>query len=205
MQLVLVSASPRRRKILDSAGLSFHTETVEISEIVDENLNWEDAVSRIATDKLQTFLVSDKSLKYIEYLAITADTMVLVDKQILGKPQSVQQAKDFLGLLSGREHTVITALSLYNSRLKSIDQILEKTKVTFYPLSDEVVDTYISSGQPMDKAGAYGLQDSDHDFVQKVEGSISNVIGFPIETFLVYLEKRGLLPLFKKDQVGIKK
>jgi septum formation protein len=197
MQLVLVSASPRRKKILSDAGLSFYTETVEISEIVDENLNWQDAVSQIATDKLGAFLISDKPLKYIDYLAITADTMVLVDGQILGKPKSTDQAKEFLRLLSGRTHVVITAVSIYSSKLKSVDRFIEESKVIFYPLNSEQIDQYVATGRCMDKAGAYGLQDEDHNFVQKVEGSVNNVIGFPIETFLKYLEQRRLLDLFK--------
>ncbi len=198
MQLVLVSASPRRKKILTDAGLSFHTETVEISEIIDENLNWQQAVSQIARDKLESFLISDKSLKYIDYLAITADTMVLVEEQILGKPESIAQAKEYLRLLSGRTHVVITAVSIYNSKLKSVDHFVEESKVHFYKLNDEQISQYVMSGTCLDKAGAYGLQDEDHDFVQFVIGSVNNVIGFPIERFFEYLQRRGLLSLFKQ-------
>lgn len=199
MQLVLVSASPRRKKILTDAGLNFHTETVEISEIIDENLNWQQAVSQIATDKLEAFLISDKSSKYKDYLAITADTMVLVEDQILGKPKSIDQAKEYLRLLSGRTHVVITAVSMYSSKLKSVDRFVEESKVIFYPLNEEQISQYVVSGKCLDKAGAYGLQDEDHDFVQKVEGSLNNVIGFPIERFLDYLKQRGLLAMFKQD------
>lgn len=197
MQLILVSASPRRKKILSDAGLNFCTETVEISEIIDENLNWSEAVSQIATDKLQAFLTSDKPLKYKDYLAVTADTMVLIDGQILGKPKSIDQAKGFLRLLSDRTHVVITAVSVYNSILKSMDYFVEETKVTFYPLNSEQIDQYVGLGKCMDKAGAYGLQDEDHNFVEKIEGSFNNVIGFPIEKFVEYLLQKGLLPLFQ--------
>lgn len=198
MQLVLVSASPRRKKILTDAGLSFHTETVEISEIVDENLNYQEAVSQIATEKLAAFLTSDKPLNFNDFLAVTADTMVLVDEQILGKPQSIEQAKEFLRLLSGRTHVVITGVSIYNSKLKSIDSFIEQSKVTFYKLNNEQIETYVSTGKCLDKAGAYGLQDEDHNFVQTVEGSVNNVIGFPIERFLDFLKQRRLIDFFAK-------
>ncbi len=184
MQIILVSASPRRKKILSEAGLVFHTETVEISEIIDENLNWKDAVSQIATDKLDAFLMSDNCLNYMDFLAITADTMVCIDEKILGKPSSVDVAKEYLRLLSGRDHSVLTAVCLYNSKLKTRQSFVEESKVTFKNLSDQEIEDYVASGKCMDKAGAYGLQDEEHDFVVKVDGSLNNVIGFPIERFL---------------------
>lgn len=192
MQMILVSASPRRSRILLEAGLSFHTETVEISEIIKENLNFGQAVSQIATDKMDAFLESDKSLKYNRFLAITADTMVCCDQKILGKPKSKTQAHEFLRLLSGRQHSVITAVCYFNSDLKTRKGFAEESKVTFRNLTDAEIQAYISKGHCMDKAGAYGLQDEDHDFVTHVEGSLNNVIGFPIEKFLMYLKQEGL-------------
>lgn len=184
MQIILVSASPRRSKILTEAGLSFYTETVEISEIVNENLNFKSAVSQIATDKLEAFLTSGKAMKYKDFLAITADTMVCVDDVILGKPKSKAQAKEYLRLLSGREHSVLTAVCVYNSLLKSRKSFVEESKVRFRNLEIEDIKKYVELGHCMDKAGAYGLQDEDHDFVVEVVGSLNNVIGFPIETFM---------------------
>lgn len=184
MQIILVSASPRRKKILTKAGLNFYTETVEISEIIDENLNWADAVSQIATDKLEAFLRSDKVLKYKDFFAITADTVVLLDNRILGKPSSIDEAKSFLRLLSGRSHKVLTAVCLYNSTLKSKKSFVEESTVYFNPLNELEIEEYVKTKKCLDKAGAYGLQDEDHNFVKRVEGSLQNVIGFPIETFL---------------------
>lgn len=192
MQIILVSASPRRSKILTEAGLSFYTETVEISEIVNENLNFKSAVSQIATDKLEAFLSSDKAMKYQDFLAITADTMVCVDDMILGKPKSKAQAEEYLRLLSGREHSVLTAVCVYNSLLKSRKGFVEESKVRFRNLKTDDIKNYVELGHCMDKAGAYGLQDEDHNFVVEVVGSLNNVIGFPIETFMKLIKDEGL-------------
>ncbi len=193
MQIILVSASPRRSKILSEAGLSFRTETVEISEIINENLNFKSAVSQIATDKLDAFLKSDKPMKYKDFLAITADTMVVIDDVILGKPKSKPQAEEYLRLLSGRQHSVITAVCVYNAPLKSRKSFVEESKVRFKDLSDYEIKSYVELGHCMDKAGAYGLQDEDHDFVAEVKGSLNNVIGFPIETFMKLLKDDGII------------
>lgn len=184
MHIVLVSASPRRKMILENAGLKFDIETVEISEIIDKNLNIEEAMSQVATDKMTAFLGSDKALKYKDFLAICADTTVYIDGICLEKPKSKNEAIEFLRLLSGRTHWVYTGVCLYNSQTKAWRKHCEGTEVEFKTLSDEEIFRYVDTGRPMDKAGAYGIQDGSHDFVKMIKGSLNNVIGFPIEWFL---------------------
>lgn len=184
MHIVLISASPRRKKILQHAGLKFDIETVEISEIIDKNLNVTEAVSQVATDKMQAFLNGPEVKKYQDFLAVTADTTVFIDGKYLEKPQSKEQATEFLRLLSGRSHWVYTGVCLYRSSTKASKVHCEGTEVEFKTLSEKEIEDYISTGSPMDKAGAYGIQDENHDFIKSIRGSLSNVVGFPIEWFL---------------------
>lgn len=192
MNIILITASPRRHKIFQKAGLKFYTETVEISEIIDKNLNVEQAVSQVATDKMEAFLNSSNSLKYKDFLAITADTTVYIDNLYLEKPKTKDQAFEFLRRLSGRTHFVYTGVNLYFSKTKEWVKHTEKTEVEFNYLSDEDIWSYIQTANPMDKAGAYGIQDENHNLIKDVRGSVNNVIGFPIEWFLKYLEKTKL-------------
>lgn len=184
MHFVLVSASPRRKKILENAGLKFDIETVEISEIIDKNLNIAEAMSQVATDKMVAFLNSDKVLKYKDFLAVSADTTVYIDGICLEKPSSKKEAAEFLRLLSGRVHWVYTGVCIYNSQTEGWKHHCEGTEVEFRDLTEDEILSYVDTGRPMDKAGAYGIQDEDHSFVKEVRGSINNVIGFPIEWFL---------------------
>lgn len=184
MNLILISSSPRRKKILSEAGLKFDIETVEISEIIDKNLNPKEALSQVATDKMKAFLSGGKSLKYKNYLAITADTSVVIEGRYLEKPKNAEQAAEFLRLLSGRTHSVFTGVCLYESWTEVWVKHCEETKVSFRDLTDAEIQNYIQQAKPMDKAGAYGLQDEEHDFITQVKGSVNNVIGFPLEWFL---------------------
>ncbi|MCO5113078.1 MAG: Maf family protein [Bdellovibrionaceae bacterium] len=183
MHIVLISASPRRKKILENAGLKFDIETVEISEIIDKNLNVAEAVSQIATDKMRAFVASAAFLKYQDFLAVTADTTVAIDGRCLEKPQTEEQAAEFLRLLSGRTHRVYTGVCLYNTKTEVWTHHCEESQVEFRVLTEKEIWDYIQTGSPMDKAGAYGIQDESHNFIKEVRGSVNNVIGFPIEWF----------------------
>lgn len=184
MHIVLISASPRRKKILENAGLKFDIETVEISEIIDKNLNVAEAVSQIATDKMRAFIASTAFLKYQDFLAVTADTTVAIDGRCLEKPQTEVQAAEFLRLLSGQTHRVYTGVCLYNTKTEVWTHHCEESQVEFRVLTEKEIWDYIQTGSPMDKAGAYGIQDESHNFIKEVRGSVNNVIGFPIEWFL---------------------
>lgn len=129
---------------------------------------------------------------YANALIIAADTLVVLDRQVLGKPESPDHARQMLRLLSGKTHTVITALCLLlrqdgTTRQMTLDA--PRTRVTFRPLSDEWIDWYISTGEPFDKAGAYGIQEYGALLVEHVHGDYFNVVGLPLPTLVRRLEE----------------
>lgn len=183
LKLILASQSPRRKKILSEAGFNFVDLPVNVSEIPDKNLNLDAQILRIAQDKAEACLSVNKHLKNQDYLILAADTMVIVDDDCLGKPQDFAEAERFLRRLSGRAHLVKTSLFLINCRTLRQDQEIATSKVYFRNLADVEIKEYISSGEPMDKAGAYGIQGLGGTFVAKVEGNMNTVVGLPLETF----------------------
>lgn len=172
--IILASASPRRKLLLTLITPNFQVIPADIDEA---------AVSVGVLPQMQPmFLAQQKALsiakRYKDALIIGSDTAVLIDDEILGKPKDVQDAKRMLRLLSGKTHTVITGCCLsFNKKNRCFS---EKTQVTFYPLSEEEIDAYIETGEPFDKAGAYGMQDKGSLLVKRIEGDCFNVIGLPI-------------------------
>lgn len=194
IQLVLASQSPRRSQLLTEAGLRFTVDSVKVSEIIDENLNLERALIQLARTKGEALLGSDKYLKLRDYLVISADTVVIWDGQILGKPQSPEEAVDFLHRLSGKTHCVKTAFAL-QSPDPSFYPWMEvvTTLVQFHQLTTDAIDAYVATGSPMDKAGAYGIQDPlVKAFVKSIRGSTSNVVGLPLERVVPVLKWMGI-------------
>src|SRR5690606_14322423 len=155
---ILASQSPRRRDLLSAAGYKFRTHPVEVSEILEKNLNPVDAVRSLAERKSRAAAESLKPLKSQGFLVLTADTIVEIGGRILGKPSTAAEVKEFLDLLSGQKHRVITAVSLLE--LDQGKRVLdhERTEVQFRKLSAQEIAVYVASGEPMDKAGAYGIQ-----------------------------------------------
>ncbi|MCZ7610936.1 MAG: Maf family protein [Ignavibacterium sp.] len=176
IQIHLASKSPRRRKLLKQLGLKFKSFGIDINETVKKNEKPSDAVVRLSREKLE---LAKKQIT--NGIIITADTIVVLDGKILGKPKDSKDAFNTLRLLSGRTHTVYTGFSVYNSINKKTISEYEKTKVTFHNLSDQEIIKYIASGSPMDKAGAYGIQD-DYGavFIKKINGCYYNVVGLPL-------------------------
>lgn len=191
LELVLASQSPRRRELLESAGYQFRVSHVEVSENIDINLNPQANASQIATRKAQACVSADNSLKSRGFLVLGADTMVVLGDQILGKPQSFSEAADFLRKLSSKTHSVITGFSLIESGSTKIYVGFDETLVTFRELTENEIQEYVASGEPMDKAGAYAIQGIGRKFVTKYAGSWSNVVGLPIEKLEEALKKNG--------------
>jgi len=170
--LILASQSPRRKQILAQAGIRFRTRAVEVEE---QRLANEDArayVQRLACAKAQAVSAAAGDV------VLAADTVVVVDDQILGKPANASEAAQMLRRLSGREHLVITGICLKSGGGTMVDA--ETTRVHFVPLSDAEIETYVASGEPMDKAGAYAIQGLASRFIQRIEGCYFNVVGLPI-------------------------
>ncbi|MDE6674432.1 MAG: Maf family protein [Acetatifactor sp.] len=182
MKIVLASASPRRRELLAGLGLDYTVLVSGVEEQVTEREPAkvvEELSAQKARDVLQKLLSADSQE---ELLVIGADTIVAVDGQILGKPTSMRHAAEMLGWLSGRRHQVYTGVTLYhhNRGESHRNTFHECTQVQFYPMTEEEIGWYISTGEPMDKAGAYGIQGLGGRFIRAIEGDYSNVVGLPV-------------------------
>jgi len=176
MQLILASKSPRREELLRRAGFSFETRASHVDEIRHAGETAEEFTCRIAGDKARAVAAFAQPGD----LVLGADTVVVVDGQILGKPASSDDAERMLGQLAGRTHRVITGVCLIvgPDRVEALKS--EVTLVTFAPLDEQEIRDYVQSGEPMDKAGAYAIQGLASKFVTRIEGSYSNVVGLPI-------------------------
>ena len=172
----LASKSPRRRSMLNMMGINHTAISIEMDEIINENQSPVENVKRIALEKCRLALEEIK-----EGIVITADTIVVVDGRIIGKPNNKTDAKKILNTLSGRSHLVYTGFSISNKKKNKSITDYSKTKVTFKKLTTKEISDYIKTGSPMDKAGAYGIQDDfGAVFVEKISGCYYNVIGFPV-------------------------
>ncbi len=170
--LVLASQSPRRREILRAAGIGFTTRAVAVDETLLDGENPRDHVRRLAAEK------ANAAAAAFGEIVLAADTVVVVDKHVLGKPEGKEQAAWMLRLLSGREHEVITGICL--RRPDRIVTDVESTRVRFVAMSEDDIFRYVESGEPMDKAGAYAIQGLASKFIDRVEGCYFNVVGLPI-------------------------
>lgn len=176
-KIILASNSPRRRELLAGLGLNY---TIRIMDGIDESwpqeLRGEDIPIYISKEKAAPYKATIAS----DELVITADTIVYVDGQVLGKPVDRNDAKRMLRLISGRWHEVITGVTLMTSRRESSFAVT--TKVKFCNLTDSEIEHYVESGLPMDKAGAYGIQEwIGYVGVEAIEGSYFNVVGLPVQ------------------------
>ena len=185
LPIYLASKSPRRKKLLHQLNLKFHILSVEIDEKRIKNELPFKMVKRLALLKLNS---AKKLIK--EGIIITADTIVVLGNEILGKPKNKTVAKQMLKKLSGNTHTVYTGFAVYNSVTDTIILDYEKTQVTFRKLNSDEIERYIKTGSPMDKAGAYGIQDDfGAVFVKKINGDYYNVVGLPIAKLYINLLK----------------
>jgi len=171
--LVLASASPRRQELLRNAGFTFEVQPADIPE---------DALPEEAARDCAERLARDKALAVARQrphdLVLGADTVVVVDGQLLGKPTDAADAARMLRMLSGREHQVITGVCLVVSGQSSVAS--ETTLVTVNELTDQDIADYVASGEPMDKAGAYAIQGPASRWIPRIEGDYSNVVGLPV-------------------------
>lgn len=187
--IILASNSPRRSDLLKQIKVPFHIAPARVREQIRKNECPEDYVLRIAEKK------SEKTaLGYPECTVIGADTIVVLHDRILGKPRNRKMAKEMLKELQGKEHTVITAVFLIN-RLQNIRlSRLVKTKVRMKRLSDKEIEGYVRTKEPMDKAGAYGIQDLGAVLIDSIQGSYTNVVGLPLETLWDMFKEAGIEP-----------
>ena len=185
-EIVLASQSPRRNELLRHAFFSFITEPSEADETLPEGLSPSESVITIAKRK-----VADVKERVAPgSLIIGADTIVVCDGKILGKPRSEPEAREMLTLLSGRTHTVYTGLVICQDDHEETGY--ESTDVTFRLLTQKEISSYIATGEPMDKAGAYGIQEKGAFLVEKINGDYFNVVGLPLCRLGKMLEAFGI-------------
>lgn len=174
--IFLASKSPRRRKLLKMLNLKFTSFSVELNEEFLDGEHPVETVKRLAKEKLHAALE-----KIDKGIIITADTIVVLDHHVLGKPKDEKDAERILKLLSGATHTVYTGFAIHSTLKNETIVDYEKTFVKFRTLEEDEIKGYINTGSPMDKAGAYGIQDDfGAVFVQKIEGCYYNVVGLPV-------------------------
>ncbi|MDD4689501.1 MAG: Maf family protein [Eubacteriales bacterium] len=170
--IILASNSPRRKELLSLAGLEFAVDSANADETLPEGMtNPKDVVEYLS--KVKASEIKDK-----ESIIIGADTVVAVDNMILGKPEDEQSARQMLGMLSGKVHSVFTGVTIMHPQGEITFSV--ETKVEFYPLTSIEIEDYIATGEPMDKAGSYGIQGKGGLFIKRIEGDYFNVVGLPL-------------------------
>lgn len=179
LKLILASSSPRRAEILRNAGFTFDIQPAHVDETRFADERAEDYVRRLADAKASgAAQIADCSRD--SAIVIGADTVVIGEGQILGKPADADDARRMLRLLSGRDHDVLTGLSFLSIPGGAKTVHVESTRVSFLPLSDADIEDYLRTGEPFDKAGAYGIQGIGGRFIRRIEGCYFNVMGLPL-------------------------
>jgi len=172
MELILASQSPRRRELLGLFKIPFTVRVADIDEAMDPQKPAFDEVARVSLLKARTVARGP------EDVVIAADTIVVCCGQVLGKPKDEEEAFRMLQLLSGREHQVMTGMTvLRGDRVRTVTEV---TDIHFRPLSKREIQAYIATGEPMDKAGSYGIQGGAAVFAERINGDYYNVVGLPV-------------------------
>ncbi|MGN0571901.1 MAG: Maf family protein [Candidatus Fimenecus sp.] len=172
MKLILASNSPRRAEILKQGGFSFEKRVSDADETLPADIAPDTAVEILAQRKgCAVFRAADEVI-------LAADTVVALRNRILGKPKDEEEAKEMLRALSGHTHSVFTGVYITDGEREFLFHT--QTRVTFYPLSETEIDMYVQSGEPLDKAGAYGIQGRGALFVEKIDGDYLNAVGLPL-------------------------
>lgn len=185
--LVLASSSPRRKELLETLGLKFTIDATKVEEDIGRKLKPAELVKTISLEKATA--VADR---HPDSIIIAADTFGVLGNKLLGKPRSASEAVAILSTISGRCHRVLTGFTILDSGGgRTISKVVE-TKVYFKKLSDEEIENYVRSGEPMDKAGAYAIQGVGSALIERIEGDYYNVIGLPLYALVSELKKFGV-------------
>lgn len=172
-KIILASASPRRRELMELAGYDFEVICADIVEAVPKNVQPQEVVMSLALQKAQAVAAENE-----DAVVVGSDTVVALDGKILGKPHSESEACEMLRLLSGRTHKVFTGVAVVGDGKEK--NFFDETDVEFYPLDEDEIKKYVATGEPMDKAGAYGIQGKGSVLVKRINGDFFNVMGLPI-------------------------
>ena len=183
MKIILASKSPRRKEILEKMGVEFEIDVADVDESVSGELSPVEAVCEISKRKAKAVAQRRRA----DEIIVSADTVVVIDGRIIGKPKDKEDAFDIIKSLSGRTHEVYTGFTVCRGNESRTD--FEVTKVHFKELCDDDIRRYVETGEPMDKAGAYGIQQKGNLFVEYIHGDYYNVVGFPISKICVTIKE----------------
>ncbi|WP_158738197.1 nucleoside triphosphate pyrophosphatase [Alteribacillus sp. YIM 98480] len=189
--LLLASQSPRRKELLEQSGFSFHTQVSNASEEVDPSIPPSKTVEELALRKAEKVFSQNAN-----ETVLAADTVVVSDNTILGKPADEQEARQMLRQLSNRTHDVYSGTAILSKDVRKVFHV--KTEVVFYPLQEELIASYLKTEEPYDKAGAYGIQGKGRLFVKAIHGDYFNVVGLPIARVARELEACHIFPSFNQ-------
>ncbi len=185
VRVVLASGSPRRRQLLELVGIEHEVLPSNIDETLRPRETPRRHAERLAREKASAIATREPGK-----ITIAADTIVVINRKVLGKPRDEDDARRMLSMLSGREHTVITAVAV--ARGRKLRSAVEEVRVKFRRLRDEEIDAYIATGEPMDKAGAYGIQGFGATIVECVDGDYFAVMGLPLARLVTLLRDLGV-------------
>lgn len=191
LPLILASGSPRRRELLDLIGLTYTVETPD----VDESFSGRPSETVMEISRRKAAAVA---ARHSDSIIIAADTLVFADGA-LGKPHTPERAKEMLRSLAGNWHHVYTGITVINTRSGRVLRNVDKTRVHLVPMTEQEIDAYVATGEPLDKAGAYGIQGMGGMFVDRIDGSYSNVVGLPMSMLRIMLaqvsgvDERGVI------------
>ena len=191
MKVILASASPRRKEILQNTKLNFDIQKSDIEEVILENESPEDMVVRLAYEK-----AFDVAKRNTDRLVIGADTIVALDNEVLGKPKDQNEAYQMIKRLSNKTHKVITGISLINLKENKIIKEYVVSFVTFKDLSEDSIKDYINTNESLDKAGSYGIQGYGALLVKNIQGDYFNIVGLPISRLSDLLKNHFDINLF---------
>ena len=183
LPLILASGSPRRRELLDLMGLTYTVETPDVDESFSGRPS--ETVMEISCRKAAAV-----AARHSDSIIIAADTLVFADGA-LGKPHTPERAKEMLRSLAGNWHHVYTGITVINTRSGRVLRNVDKTRVHLVPMTEQEIDAYVATGEPLDKAGAYGIQGMGGMFVDRIDGSYSNVVGLPMSMLRIMLAQVG--------------
>lgn len=193
-QLILASESPRRKQLLENAGYKFHVHPSKISEILRKNLNVEEQILDLARQKARAVFTALKTSLPPSvqgpFLVLGSDTEVIFGGKPLGKPKDPQDARRILRSLSGQEHVVITAMWVIESQTGQESGTFETSRVRFKDLSDQEIWSYVQTGDPLDKAGAYGIQGPGRELIAHFDGTLENIMGLPVQRLQELLKEK---------------
>lgn len=174
-QIILASASPRRKELLKQIGLTFRVVESNIEEVIETDIEPQELAEKLSLKKAEKIARTEK-----DALIIAADTLIVFQGKILGKPKDADDAYRTLAMLAGNIHTVITGLTVLDSSTGKLITKSVGTKVFMKEMNDEEIHRYIATGEPLDKAGAYGIQGKGALLIEKIEGDYFNVVGLPL-------------------------